>query len=785
MKKALLIFTLLALWSCKEDQPMEDYQFLFNVDISKDDEDIYVNSLKELNYSIETDYIFDGVPMTIEVRSDNNGLFQINGEPLTEGEPYTIQNIQDDVTYQGLEEGEHNLTLDFVNSQDVVVQKEVNITFMKRSFDIEVDGVLNDIPQGTENIYRLRVADNFVGEEYQIKFNSYDSEDIELEVSSITINGIDAEFDTWYEIEDKRNIELRLFTPNFGSKPLKYDVKNNSDEMDFVLVQDISERLFETIFISGENQEVRQGAETKYILGIDDNSDENDYQIRFDSYELNDPNFENSYIDFNDSRIELGEWYVINNKNNFRLTTQTSLTGNKILKYTIKNPFKEKTFTINQNIGGSDFNVNLVAPDQDISQGDNARYFLSIVDGGSSNTYRIKFVSYDTSDPEFENSYVRFNGSDTSLDTWYDIPNSSNMTVDLLTSSSGSLKLNYVIQNNFNSEKPFIIQQNVRQRTYSLDIIDNNAITYQGVEYSYLFNVLGDDYTNETYEINFISYDNDDDSYIKLNDRRRTPFNEWINISKLNVRVATNSATVGRKILRFKIRNRFNLEQDYEISQTISASAIELNNVVIPSYIETPGTFTMKFSYSATPSQSTQPLQYRAWTSKADMLSIFGVTFPNIENNDWRPVRGDNGNFTIDFSARAVDTFDFFVQVRDANGNTSTILDREITVNDGTPSDPARMDMMRNFFTGLTDVRTQFFALNNYVVKTIRLRVNDQNNDSIILWEQTIDNVNETEFIRTFRSVTNGSSPKRLRATVTYFNPLNEKTKTRRYVYNE
>ena len=205
--------------------------------------------------------------------------------------------------------------------------------------------------------FTIERDDNFIekaiGETNQLKFNivtNYDFNSIETKFKFVTnlngilkLNGQTLTANQEYTLTSKDNI-FEYVGLVAGTHDLKINVKNDkgaSKEEVFELKYSVSEF---TLTTSGGTADIYQGDETVYNhkITLGSGQPNTNYQIKFDTY--------NGEIKFNGVPAVLGQFYPINNINDFNVSLKTNQIGQGKLTYTIKNPTVSKPYEIQQTI---------------------------------------------------------------------------------------------------------------------------------------------------------------------------------------------------------------------------------------------------------------------------------------------------------------------------------------------------------------------------------------------------------------------------------------------------
>lgn len=192
-----------------------------------------------------------------------------------------------------------------------------------------------------------------VGESNDLKFNivpNYDFNTVKTSFKFTTnlngvlkLNGEVLTANKEYDFTSKNNIFQYIGNVS-GTHDLEISVKNDkgaSTVEKFELKYSVSDF---TLTYTGGTADIYQGDETNYLHKITPQAGQptTGYEIKFESYEGD--------IKFNGVAASLGQFYPINNIDNFTVTLKTLKAGQGKLTYTIKNSTVSKSYEIQQNV---------------------------------------------------------------------------------------------------------------------------------------------------------------------------------------------------------------------------------------------------------------------------------------------------------------------------------------------------------------------------------------------------------------------------------------------------
>ncbi len=570
------VFTFL---SCNEDKEMPNYSFKFETKIEQDKKITYVNEVKKITYVIESEYLFDKVGMKFKVSSNKKGKFILGDDTLEIGKEYAITKNTGTLKYIGLENDVHKLSFEFENEHKEKRKNDIEVNFSKRDFDVEVEGDFEDLVQGTENEYILKIiTDNFDKDKYEIKFDSYDEKDLELKKTKITFNDKGVKFNKWYDVL-KIN-KLLLKTDYIGAKKLKYTIRNSSNQRKFIIQQNIGKSDFEMNLMSKPSETFYQGEQVTHTYKIENETIESEYKIKFDS---------------NDSNLKL---------------------------------------------------------------------FL--------------------------------NGTEISLNKEVKIPSKNNIKISFISKLSGTLTIPYKLTNDFGVQKDGELTQTFKKRKFTISVKEYSNNIYQGMDNQYDFSINNrNTYESESYYFRIVEYDNNIKSYVKINGANAEKMEEdgdemaeeqsWVSIKKYNNKLILNSFNSGSKTLEFEIKNDFGTIEKKSIKQEVLKQEIKLEKFDITGNFIIGGKGQINLKFITTPYKLLKSIKYRVWASESGAIS-----FEDEKNVDETEITDQESKwFSTDLVKNKKDlnlkflnakNVKFNIQFMDEFGNESEIFSKNINV---------------------------------------------------------------------------------------------------------
>ena len=237
--------------SCREDGDWEKANESFSYTVERDKNYIEkgVGEANQLTFNINPNYNFSKIETSFKFVTSLNGVLKLNGQVLTANQEYTFENEKNVFEYTGNVSGTHDLTISTKNSKGYSVEEKFALPYGVSEFTHTFNGGTAPIYQGDETQYLMKVVAG-AGQPntgYQIKFNSYSG--------TIKFNGVPANVDTWYPINNIDSFTTSLTTNTGGQGKLTYSIKNSTVSKDYEIQQTILPRtiVIESLNISALN----------------------------------------------------------------------------------------------------------------------------------------------------------------------------------------------------------------------------------------------------------------------------------------------------------------------------------------------------------------------------------------------------------------------------------------------------------------------------------------------------------------------------------------------------
>lgn len=252
MKKLLLIFcSLFFLVSCQNDRDLDDQnssQFGFTVDRDENFIEKSVGEVNQLKFNINPSYDFNSLETSIKFTTNLDGVLKLNGEVLNANQKYTLSSKDNIFEYIGNVSGTHQLKFTAQNSKGFSKEESFELKYSISEFTLSYTGGTANIFQGDETIYTHKIVPNNGNSSgYEIRFDSYDGE--------IAFNGVPAQLDQFYPINNINNFSVALKTNVPGQGKLSYTIKNATVSKPYEIQQTITAReiVIESMNVNASN----------------------------------------------------------------------------------------------------------------------------------------------------------------------------------------------------------------------------------------------------------------------------------------------------------------------------------------------------------------------------------------------------------------------------------------------------------------------------------------------------------------------------------------------------
>ena len=274
--KKLLLFAVIAIVAvslsvvgCSKDKEQDPIQWKFEVKADKDTiSNLALNDIVPVTYVVNRKYN-TGATMQYRVNLDKSQGFTIYDNNDNEIKDFGFQNLTSDtlkLKYKGTIEGNHSLSITFVNSKKIRVDKKTVFDYRikeeNKQFSFVVEGGEGDIYQSENVFYTLKIKDNKNSKNsYKIKFTSFDEKDMNLSKSYIKVQENNVRMNEWLDFEGK---EIRIITNShsYGNKSIFFQVTNGEQTQKHSIFQKVIKKQAE---ISNIDVKLVKGANEKIL----------------------------------------------------------------------------------------------------------------------------------------------------------------------------------------------------------------------------------------------------------------------------------------------------------------------------------------------------------------------------------------------------------------------------------------------------------------------------------------------------------------------------------------
>ena len=429
-----------------------------------------------------------------------------------------------------------------------------------------------------------------------------------------------------------------------------------------------------SVEVSEGKKNPHQGESVDFKLKVTpaEGAQQSEYFIIFKSYDSADPTLARDYVAFNGHKIEFDKEYKIENLANSRIKLNTFYSGDKELKYIIKNAKTQKEGVITQNVEKNSLVIS-----------ENAQLSKSV-----SNIVNetIKFTGKIVKTPNYLNKVWykteilsgRFEGLTTK--DWTELSLGIDGLVDgistqLLKEDQYRYKVSFKDEFGNETYKVFDLELKIN-KDFSVEVSGGKQNSNQGEDVSFKLKVTPAEGARQTgYFIIFKSYDSEDPTlardYVAFNGHK-IEFDKEYEIENLaNSRIYFNTFHSGNKQLKYVVKNA-HVQKEGTIIQNVQRNNIsyelnfdktETNNVN--------ETLTLRGYVTKTPKYSGK-IWYKTWGSS-------GV---DTTNNTYREYNlPDNNAFSINVKTLAVGNHEYYIQFKDEFGNETIAKGYYLKVN--------------------------------------------------------------------------------------------------------
>lgn len=429
MKRVILLFIAIVFaWfvGCVKEAELPPLDFKFAVDSPNESfADKGVNEAVTLSFEVKADYYFSKVPMKYKIETDKDASISVGEKNILPNEIYTLENPKLSLSYVGKVAGQHNVKIIFFNGDTKKdrVTKEFKLKYVEYDYTLEELSGKHAVFQG-ESIdfeYKLTPKNGEDDGNYTITFKSYDEADVKLEKSKVLFNGEVITLNKSYAITDLSKFVIGVRPFHFGSKFLKYVIKNKTGQREGAIALEVKQN---TLQVSGDLDKVPVGYKGEVINFVG--------KIKKEPLHVRSFKYKTVLTEGTPGGVELNDWKEVSyNNDDISIPIKVLENGSYQIKVTFQDEFgneTEKIISINSHAnykfrveveGGKNpfyqgeevtYRINLVREDSRIAatykivfdevvEGDSGEKATTIVAGGTKISGSTYLVQTDTSDP--------------------------------------------------------------------------------------------------------------------------------------------------------------------------------------------------------------------------------------------------------------------------------------------------------------------------------------------------------------------------------------------------
>lgn len=451
MKRVILLFIAIVFaWfvGCVKEAELPPLDFKFAVDSPNESfADKGVNEAVTLSFEVKADYYFSKVPMKYKIETDKDASISVGEENILPNEIYTLENPNLSLSYVGKVAGQHNVKIIFFNGDTKKdrVTKEFKLKYVEYDYTLEELSGKHTVFQG-ESVdfeYKLTPKNGEDDGNYTITFKSYDEADVKLEKSKVLLNGEVITLNKGYAIADLSKFVIGVRPFHFGSKSLKYVIKNKTGQREGAIALEVKQNLLQ---VSGDLDKVPVGYKGEVINFVGKIKKEPLYVRSF--------KYKTVLTEGTPGGVELNDWKEVSYSNDdISIPIKVLENGSYQVKVTFQDEFgneTEKIISINSHANYK-FRVEVEGLKSPLNQGDEATYKINLIreDSRIAATYKIVLGAVEGDSGE-RATIVTAEGTKISGNTYFvqtDASNPANVkyfiTVKIKSFSIGAKKLNF------------------------------------------------------------------------------------------------------------------------------------------------------------------------------------------------------------------------------------------------------------------------------------------------------------------------------------------------------
>ena len=451
MKRVILLFIAIVFaWfvGCVKEAELPPLDFKFAVDSPNESfADKGVNEAVTLSFEVKADYYFSKVPMKYKIETDKDASISVGEENILPNEIYTLENPKLSLSYVGKVAGQHNVKIIFFNGDTKKdrVTKEFKLKYVEYDYTLEELSGKHAVFQG-ESVdfeYKLTPKNGEDDGNYTITFKSYDEADVKLEKSKVLFNGEVITLNKSYAITDLSKFVIGVRPFHFGSKSLKYVIKNKTGQREGAIALEVKQN---TLQVSGDLDKVPVGYKGEVVNFVGKIKKEPLYVRSF--------KYKTVLTEGTPGGVELNDWKEVSyNNDDISIPIKVLENGSYQVKVTFQDEFgneTEKIISINSHANYK-FKVEIEGRANPFNQGEEVTYKINLIreDSRIAATYKIVLGAVEGDSGE-RATIVTAEGTKISENTYFvqtDASNPTNVkyfiTVRIKSFSIGAKKLNF------------------------------------------------------------------------------------------------------------------------------------------------------------------------------------------------------------------------------------------------------------------------------------------------------------------------------------------------------
>ena len=434
-----------------------------------------------------------------------------------------------------------------------------------------------------------------------------------------------------------------------------------------------------SIEVSGGKQNPNQGEDVYFKLKVTpaEGARQTGYFIIFKSYDNEDPTLARDYVAFNGHKIEFDKEYEIEDLANSRIYFNTFHSGNKQLKYVVKNAHVQKENVIAQNVQKNNLSYEINFDKTETNNVNETLTLRGYIKKSPKYSGKIWYKTWGSSGVNTTNNTYRE----------YNLSDNNAFSINVNTLAVGNHEYYIQFKDEFGNEsvsKGFSLKVNNKNFTIE-QTIPNISNVYQGQDVSLSFSINGG-YEGD-YKIKFLSFDEQDISLNKskiILNGTNVSLNqiERINGNRRNNSIIVNSFNRGEKKLVYEVYEASNETNKVrkEVSINFKKAPISSNIWIDRADIYEGETFSLSGEVNVV---STENLKYRTFAEKKSWGTYVSTNeIQQVTDNSWRDITLDKNNrFKLDFKSSKDGDYKLYIQFKDEFGNESEYAFKNISIN--------------------------------------------------------------------------------------------------------